>query len=133
MYKKPGSTPDDRKFSRTHEWVKIEGGLAIVGISDHAQHSLGDITFIEMPAIGTTVKKEESCSTIESVKAASDIYAPLSGEIAEVNKHLETHPEVINSDPYGNAWLFKIKNIDSGEADSLMDAASYDVFVESEQ
>jgi glycine cleavage system H protein len=133
MYKQPASTPDDRKFTKSHEWVKIQGDLAVVGISDHAQHSLGDITFVELPAIGEKVKKEESCSTIESVKAASDIYAPVSGEIAEVNKNLETHPEIINTDPYGNAWLFKIKSINPAEADSLMDAAAYDAFAESEK
>ena len=133
MHKPAASTPDDRKFTQTHEWVKIEGNLAVVGISDHAQQSLGDITFVEMPALGKMVKKAESCSTIESVKAASDIYAPLSGEIVETNKYLETHPEVINADPYGNAWLFKIKNINAAEADGLLDAAAYDAFVESEQ
>ena len=133
MHKPAASTPDDRKFTRTHEWVRIEGDLAVVGISDHAQQSLGDITFIELPAMGKKVSKEESCSVIESVKAASDIYAPVSGEIAEVNKHLETHPEVINSDPYGNAWLFKIKCINPAEANGLMNAASYDAFVESVQ
>ena len=133
MYKPAASTPDDRKFTRTHEWAKVEGATAVIGISDHAQHSLGDITFIELPAIGKKVTKGESCSVIESVKAASDIYAPLSGEISEVNKHLETNPEAVNSDPYGNAWLFKIKNISSAEAGGLMDAAAYDAFVASEQ
>jgi glycine cleavage system H protein len=133
MSNQPVSTPGDRKFTRTHEWIKIEGGIAVVGISYHAQHSLGDITFVELPAVGKAVKKEESCAIIESVKAASDIYAPLSGEITEVNKNVETHPESINSDPYGSAWLMKIKAADSAEADGLMDAASYDAFVKSEQ
>jgi len=133
MYKQPASTPNDRKFTKSHEWVKIQGDIALVGISDHAQQSLGDITFIELPAIGKKVKKGESCSVIESVKAASDIYAPVSGEIAETNKHLETHPEAINSDPYGDAWLFKIKSITASDMDDLMDAAAYDAFVESEK
>jgi glycine cleavage system H protein len=133
MYKPSASTPEDRKFTKTHEWVKLEGPFAVVGISDHAQHSLGDITFIELPAIGKAVKKSESCAMIESVKAASDIYAPVSGEIAEVNMHLETNPETINADPYGTAWLFKIKNFNAAEADNLMDAAGYDAFVETEQ
>jgi glycine cleavage system H protein len=133
MYKQPASTPNDRKFTKSHEWVKIQGDLAFVGISDHAQQSLGDITFVELPAIGKKVQKEESCSMIESVKAASDIYAPVSGEIAEVNTNIETHPEVINTDPYGNAWLFKIKNFNPAESDALMDASAYDAFVESEK
>ena len=131
MHKPAASTPDDRKFTRTHEWVKIEGNLAVVGISDHAQQSLGDITFIELPAIGKTVTEGESCSIIESVKAASDIYSPVSGQIAETNKYLETHPEAVNADPYGNAWLFKIKTVDT--IADLMDAAAYDAFAESEQ
>jgi glycine cleavage system H protein len=130
MHKPAASTPDDRKFTRTHEWVKIEGNLAVVGISDHAQQSLGDITFIELPAIGKTVTKGESCSIIESVKAASDIYSPVSGQIAETNKYLETHPEAVNADPYGNAWLFKINTVDA--VADLMDAAAYDAFTASE-
>jgi glycine cleavage system H protein len=111
----------------------MEGSIAVVGISDHAQHSLGDITFVELPAAGKAVSREESCAIIESVKAASDIYAPLSGEITEVNKNVETHPELLNSDPYGNAWLLKIKTANAAEADGLMDAAAYDAFVKSEQ
>jgi glycine cleavage system H protein len=133
MHKPAASTPDDRKFTKSHEWVKIDNNLAVVGISDHAQQALGDITFIELPAIGKTVKKAQTCSMIESVKAASDIYAPVSGEIAEVNKHLETHPEVINADPYGNAWLFKIKNFSTADTADLMNAAAYDAFAESDQ
>ena len=126
-------SPNDRKFTKTHEWVKIEGGKAIVGISGHAQEALGDITFIELPAIGKKVTKAESCSVIESVKAASDIYAPISGEIAEVNTSLETAPEEINKDPYQRGWLFSIKNFEAAEVAGLMDAAAYDAFVESEK
>jgi glycine cleavage system H protein len=126
-------SPGDRKFAKTHEWIKIEGGKAIVGISSHAQEALGDITFIELPAIGKKVVKAESCAVIESVKAASDIYAPVSGEIAEVNTSLETAPEEINKDPYQRGWLFSIKNYDAAGAAGLMDAAAYDIFVESEK
>jgi glycine cleavage system H protein len=131
MSKSP--SPGDRKFTKTHEWVKIEGGKAIVGISGHAQEALGDITFIELPAIGKKVNKAESCSVIESVKAASDIYAPVSGEIAEVNTSLETAPEEINKDPYQRGWLFSIKNFDAADVSGLMDAAAYDAFVESDK
>jgi glycine cleavage system H protein len=126
-------TPTDRKFSTSHEWVKIDGLFAVVGISDHAQETLGDITFIELPSIGKKTVKSESCSVIESVKAASDIYAPVSGEIAEVNTELETHPEIINKDPYGAGWFFKIKNSNSQDTNGLLDAAAYDAFVESEK
>jgi glycine cleavage system H protein len=133
MHKPAASTPDDRKFTKSHEWVRFESGLAVVGISDHAQQSLGDITFVELPSIGKKVTRAESCAMIESVKAASDIYAPVSGEISEVNKGLETRPEIINSDPYGNAWMFKIKNADVAEAAGLMNAAEYDAFAASEQ
>jgi glycine cleavage system H protein len=128
MSKRP--TPNDRKYSKTHEWVKIQGGLAVAGITDHAQESLGDITFIELPGPGKKTKKGESVAVIESVKAASDIYAPLSGEIAESNKAIETAPEQINKDPYDNGWLIKIKNFSADEASNLMDAAAYDSFVE---
>jgi glycine cleavage system H protein len=133
MFKPSASTPEDRKFTKTHEWVTIEGLFARVGITDHAQHSLGDITFIELPAIGKKVKKADSCAMIESVKAASDIYAPVSGEVSEVNKNLETHPETINADPYGAAWLFKIKITDASETADLMNAVDYDSFAGSEK
>jgi glycine cleavage system H protein len=126
-------TPTDLKYSKTHEWVKIEGATATVGITDHAQAALGDITFVELPKAGANVKKDGACCVIESVKAASDINAPLSGQIAEVNQSLETAPESVNSDPYGSGWIFKLTNINASEAGGLMDASIYDAFVESEK
>jgi glycine cleavage system H protein len=126
-------TPADRKYTTTHEWVKVDAGLAIVGISYHAQKALGDITFIELPAIGKKVGKGESCSVIESVKAASDIYAPVSGDIAETNTLLDAKPEEINKDPYGSAWLFKITNFNGADLAGLMDGAAYDAFAESDK
>jgi glycine cleavage system H protein len=129
----PAPTPADRKFTKSHEWAKIDGSLVVVGISDHAQKALGDITFIELPAIGRKVARGESCSVIESVKAASDIYAPVSGEISEVNTALDTKPETINKDPYGAAWLFKIKNFEPADMSDLLDAAAYETFAESEK
>jgi glycine cleavage system H protein len=126
-------TPSDRKYSKTHEWVKLEGAAATVGITDHAQEALGDITFVELPKSGAIVKKDSSCGVIESVKAASDLNAPLSGTVAAVNESLETTPETINSAPYGEGWIFKLSNVNSGEIGALMDAAAYDAFVESEQ
>jgi glycine cleavage system H protein len=125
-------TPHDRKYAKTHEWVKIEGKIALVGLTDHAQDSLGDVTFIELPPIGKKVTKGKECCVIESVKAASDIYAPVSGEVAEVNEALESHPEMINADPYGNAWIMKVSNFLESDFLDLMDAPAYDAFVKSE-
>lgn len=126
-------TPDDRKYAETHEWVKIEGDLAVVGISDHAQDALGDITFVEMPEEGSEVTQASDCCVIESVKAASDLYAPLSGVIAEINAELETAPEIINNSPYEQGWIFKIKNFNTSELDSLMDATGYEKFLETSE
>jgi glycine cleavage system H protein len=127
------NTPDDRKYTKTHEWIKIQGEKAIVGITHHAQESLGDITFVELPALGKKVKKEESCCVIESVKAASDIYSPISGEILEVNNSLETSPEIINKDPYNEGWIFALRNFDSSELAGLMSALEYNTFLETEK
>ncbi len=123
-------TPEDRKYTESHEWVKTEGGHAVVGITDHAQDALGDITFVELPETGTPVTRGGECCVVESVKAASDIYAPLSGTIAEVNTALTDAPELINSSPYDTGWIFKIKDIDESELDSLMDAQAYESFLE---
>jgi len=125
-------TPDDRKFTKTHEWVKIDGALAMVGISDHAQDSLGDITFVELPSVGKKTAKGKACCVIESVKAASDIYAPVSGEIAAVNREVQSQPETINKDPYEKGWIFKIKDFSNSELAELMDSQSYEAFVRSE-
>jgi glycine cleavage system H protein len=125
--------PANLKYSKTHEWVKIEGTNATVGITHHAQEALGDITFVELPKVGADVKKSMACCVIESVKAASDINAPVSGRVAEANESLETEPESVNKDPYGTGWIFKLSNITAAEANSLMDAKTYDAFVESEQ
>ena len=123
---------DDRKYSKTHEWVLRSGDSATVGISDHAQDALGDITFVELPKIGAALKKEKECGVIESVKAASDLFSPVSGKVTEVNSGLETAPEAINSDPYGTGWLFKMSGLADAEFANLMDAAAYGKFLESE-
>ncbi len=122
---------NDRKYAETHEWVKVEGALAIVGITDYAQDSLGDITFVELPALNAAVTKGKECCVIESVKAASDLYTPVSGTIAEVNTSLETEPEKINKSPYDSGWLFKVKNFNAADLDSLMDSKAYEKFLES--
>ncbi|MBN1578931.1 MAG: glycine cleavage system protein GcvH [Chitinispirillaceae bacterium] len=123
---------DDRKYSKTHEWAMRSGDSAVVGISDHAQDALGDITFVELPKVGATLKQGKECGVIESVKAASDLYSPVSGKVTEINGSLETAPEAINSDPYGSGWLFKITSLDDAEFAALMDAAAYGTFMESE-
>jgi glycine cleavage system H protein len=127
------SSPADLKYSKTHEWVKIEGTNATVGITHHAQEALGDITFVELPKVGTEAKKDAACCVIESVKAASDINAPVSGKFTGVNGILETAPENVNKDPYGGGWIFKLSNITAADAAGLMDAKAYDSFVESEK
>jgi len=123
-------TPSDRRYNQTHEWVKIEDDLAVVGISDHAQEALGDITFVELPETDLEVKEDEECGVVESVKAASDIYTPLSGEIVEVNEALDDKPELINEDCYGEGWIFKLANFDIEAYEELMDAAEYEAMIE---
>lgn len=113
------------KYTADHEWLKIEGDVATVGITDYAQQQLGDIVFVELPKAGRKVKKGEAAAVVESVKAASDVYAPLSGEIVEVNPVLVAEPALLNSDPMNKAWFFKMKVADKSELDGLMDEAAY--------
>ena len=117
--------PTELKFLSTHEWVLVEGSVATVGVSDHAQELLGDLVYVELPEQGSTVAAGDSVGVIESVKAASDTYAPLSGEIIEVNDELEGSPEKINHDPYGDGWMYKIAIEDSEEVENLLNAAAY--------
>jgi glycine cleavage system H protein len=124
---------DECLYTKTHEWIRVEGELAVVGITDHAQKALGDITFIELPRLNAKIEKGNECATIESVKAASDIYAPISGMVVEVNSALENAPEKINQDPYGEGWMFKVKDYDKNDLGALMNAAAYEALLESEQ
>ncbi len=119
------------RYSKEHEWVRVEGESAMVGISEHAVSELGDITFVELPEIGNTVSKDKSVAFIESVKAASDVYTPVSGEITEVNERLEDEPEIINASPLDEGWIYKIKVSDSSELDSLMDEEAYKAYIAS--
>lgn len=120
------------RYTRTHEWARIEGDIATVGVTDYAQSELGDITYLELPEPGTTVQRGEPMGVIESVKAASDIYAPVSGEIVEANQRVVEAPETVNQSPYGDAWLVKIKLSDPSEVEQLMDAAAYEQFLAEE-
>ena len=124
---------NDRKYLASHEWVKIDGDLAVVGISNHAQDALGDITYVEPPEAGQAVAQKQVCGSIESVKAASDLYAPVSGIVAEVNEALEDSPEIINDDPYEQGWIFKVRDFDETELASLLDAEQYQEVVESDE
>jgi len=117
--------PDDLRFTKEHEWVRVEGDIATVGISEYAQGELGDIVFVELPQVGDGATQFESIANIEAVKAVSDLYAPMSGEVTEVNNNLEGDPQVINKDPYGDGWILKIKISDASEADNLMSPEDY--------
>ena len=113
------------RFLKTHEWAFKEGEMAVVGISNHAQEEISDIVFVDLPKVGRVVKAGENCCVIESVKSASEIYAPLSGEIVAVNEALNADPALVNREPHGNGWLFKIKMTNPAEYDSLLDLAAY--------
>ena len=117
------NTPNELKYSKSHEWLKTEDGVAVIGISDYAQDALGDVVFINLPAVGDAVTAGESFGDVESVKAVSDIVSPVSGVVAEVNTELEDSPEMLNEDPYG-AWIFKVENITDFE--ELLDAEAYE-------
>jgi glycine cleavage system H protein len=119
------NVPSELKFLSTHEWVEINGDVATIGVSDHAQELLGDLVFVELPEVGSSVSAGDSIAVIESVKAASDTYAPVSGEIIEVNEELEDSPERINDDPYGDGWMYRIQMEDSGEVGDLLNADAY--------
>jgi glycine cleavage system H protein len=118
--------PEELKYTKEHEWVKLEGDTATIGITDHAQSELGDITFVELPNTGLSLKKGDSAATIESVKAANDIYAPISGEVLEVNESLNDAPETINSSPYQEGWMYKLKISDPAEVEALLGASGYE-------
>jgi len=121
---------EDLKYVKSHEWVRVEGDIAVCGVSDHAQHLMTDVVFVELPEVEEDIAAGDSIVNIESVKAVSEVYAPISGEIIEVNEELEDSPELINSDPFGEGWIFKIKMSDKAELDALLDASAYAKSVE---
>ena len=127
------NVPGELKYSKEHEWLRKEAdGTYTVGITEHAQELLGDMVFVDLPDVGTTVIAGDDCAVAESVKAASDIYAPVSGEIVAVNDALSDSPEQVNSEPYGAGWIFRIKASDESEVDALLDAAGYEALLEDE-
>ena len=117
--------PADLKYAKSHEWVRVSGDTAVVGITDHAQHELTDVVFVELPAVGRKVKAAEACAVVESVKTASDIYSPVSGEIIEVNQAIVDSPALVNTDPNGAGWFYKIQLAAPAEADALLSPADY--------
>jgi glycine cleavage system H protein len=122
------SIPTDLRYAKSHEWVRLEGDTATVGITDHAQAELTDVVFVELPDVGRTVEAGEASAVVESVKAASDIYSPVAGEIIEVNNALESNPALLNTDPHGEGWIYKLRVNAEVPAD-LMDAAAYEAFI----
>jgi glycine cleavage system H protein len=125
--------PENFRYTKEHEWVSVEGGIGTVGITDHAQSELGDIVYVDLPKVGAHLDQGKSLGSVESVKAVSDIYSPVSGDVAEINQDLADHPEKLNSDPHGAAWLVKIKLADSAQAQNLMTAAEYQSYIGAEK
>jgi len=119
------NVPSDLRYAKSHEWVRVSGDTATVGITDHAQHELTDVVFVELPAVGRPVKAGEACAVVESVKTASDLYSPVSGQILEMNKAVVDNPALVNTDPYGGGWFFKIKLSNPAELSSLLTPESY--------
>lgn len=123
--------PDNLLYTKDHEWAKIDGDNATIGITDYAQHALGDITFVDVPKIGSKIKQSQWCATVESVKAASDVYSPLTGEVIKANSELASHPELVNKSAYESGWFAKIKIADMSEKSKLMTPAQYREYVQS--
>ena len=121
--------PEDLRYSAEHEWVRVDANIAEVGITDFAQDTLGDIVYVQLPEVGATVTKGAACSEVESTKSVSDIYAPVGGTVVAVNEALETTPELLNSDPYGAGWIFRVELADPTDVDSLMDPGAYRTLV----
>ena len=127
------SYPSDYRYTNEHEWVRVDGDVATVGITDYAQHELGDVVYVELPKPGTKLNAGQSFGTVESVKAVSDIYAPVAGQVTEVNSSLTDTPEAVNKDPHGKAWLIKLKLANSSEVGKLMNAAAYEAYIADKQ
>ncbi len=124
--------PDNLHYSKDHEWIRVEGDTGTVGITDHAQHALGDVVYVELPKVGDRFEAHQSFGTVESVKAVSELFTPVSGEVTEINESLHDEPEKVNTDPYGEAWMIRIRLKDAGEVDGLLNAAEYEDFLSKE-
>lgn len=119
------NVPDDLRYARSHEWIRLEGDTATIGITDHAQDELTDVVFVELPAIGKQVDAGDPTAVVESVKAASDIYSPVAGEVVDANAAVEADPSLVNTDPYGEGWIYKLRVKEAGQVEKLLDAAGY--------
>lgn len=126
------NVPEDLRYSKDHEWIRIEGDTGTVGITDHAQHSLGDVVYVELPKEGDKFAAHDSFGSVESVKAVSELFLPVAGEITEVNDSLQDEPEKVNNDPYGEGWMVRVRLSEAGEVDSLLDPAEYEDFLKAE-
>lgn len=126
------SYPESYRYTKEHEWVRADGSDGTIGITDHAQHELGDIVFVNLPKVGSSVKRGETFGSVESVKAVSDIYAPVSGEVTAINELLSTKPETLNGDPHGEGWLIKVKLSDPAEISSLLSSGDYQTYIGTE-
>jgi glycine cleavage system H protein len=124
--------PEEFRYTKEHEWVKAEGDTGVIGITDHAQHELGDIVYVDLPKVGTTVEKGKSLGSVESVKAVTDIYSPVSGEVIEINESLTAAPEKLNEDPHGAAWLVKVRLSVRDEIKQLLTASDYQTYIQAE-
>jgi glycine cleavage system H protein len=129
IFQGAGMYPSDYRYTKEHEWIKVSGDTGTIGITEYAQHELGDVVFVELPAVGAKITTGDVFGTVESVKAVSEIYAPVSGEVIEANAALSTTPELVNTDPHSGAWLIKIKLANPAKVSGLMDAAAYQAFV----
>ncbi|HEX8887964.1 MAG TPA: glycine cleavage system protein GcvH [Pyrinomonadaceae bacterium] len=127
------NVPEDLHYSKDHEWIKVEGDVGTIGITDYAQNSLGDVVYVELPKVGDKFEAHESFGSVESVKAVSEIFTPVGGEIIEVNESLQDEAEKVNTDPYGDAWMIRIRMSHPGEVDSLLNAAEYEDFTKAEE
>jgi glycine cleavage system H protein len=127
------NVPDNLHYSKDHEWVRVEGDTAVIGITDHAQEQLGDVVYVELPKVGDEFAGNDSFGSVESVKAVSEIFTPVSGKISETNDSLNDEPEKVNKDPYGDGWMIKMTMKNSGEVDSLLTAAEYEDFTKAEE
>ena len=127
------NVPENLHYSKDHEWVRVEGNIAVVGITDYAQNSLGDVVYVELPKIGDEFTSNESFGSVESVKAVSEVFAPLAGKVIGINEILNDEPEKVNQDPYGDGWMIRVQMSNPGEVDSLLTAAEYEDFTKAEQ
>ena len=127
------NVPEDLHYSKDHEWIRVEGDVGTIGITDHAQNSLGDVVYVELPKVGESFSAHESFGSVESVKAVSEIFTPVGGEVTEVNESLQDEPEKVNADPYGEGWMIRVRMSSPGEVDSLLNAAEYEDFTKAEE